>query len=382
MDCLGTLAVLALGFNKRQQERLARKFELTDEQGSGDPVHVFQALHEGCHGHEPLVRAISRDLGNRFGEVSRKVRASTLSELGALATDFPLPFLWATLNDARDEARAHGRRCLHELFLRALAGSRPVEDNAEIREAHQALVLENKRLKAKIEGLERASQRPPRESGPSEAVPHTVPHQAHLSAQQSAQMAGKLEREIRKLSYGLKKEQERAAGLEERLRYMEGLRNGSTGDGVPWIDEGCMGLDDCPCLPAAPEATSPSPEPEAVVCQCRRSCPDHEGCTRTCPLDNLKVAILGGTEKTLPAYRCMVEELGGDCLYHDGCTSHGMDRLKRIVCQADIVVCITSMNSHGAVHVAKSVCKRTGKKLLLTKETGTRSLKELLLNTA
>jgi hypothetical protein len=98
-------------------------------------------------------------------------------------------------------------------------------------------------------------------------------------------------------------------------------------------------------------------------------------------LKDLTVAILGGSEGALPAYRCMVGELGGECLYHNGCLRQGADRLKRIIGQADIVVCITSVNSHAAVQFAKTLCKRSGKRLLVTRESGIHSLREMLQQT-
>ncbi|MGC9965830.1 MAG: DUF2325 domain-containing protein [Syntrophobacteraceae bacterium] len=80
----------------------------------------------------------------------------------------------------------------------------------------------------------------------------------------------------------------------------------------------------------------------------------------------------------LPVYRKIVSQLGAEFLSHDGKVRNGRYRLKNVVCGADIVVFITSVNSHGALDVVKAVCKKNGKKFIAPKETGPESLSRLL----
>ncbi len=120
----------------------------------------------------------------------------------------------------------------------------------------------------------------------------------------------------------------------------------------------------------------------ALVCRGNPECPAAGNRRAGCPLEKMKIAVVGGAEKTAPEYRCVVQELGGECLYHDGCTGSGADRLRRVIGRADVVVCITSINSHGAMKMAKTFCKRKGKRLLVTREAGACSLRKMLLHMA
>lgn len=137
----------------------------------------------------------------------------------------------------------------------------------------------------------------------------------------------------------------------------------------------------CPCKQTCPVNKS-SRKKGTLVCSGDLKCPAAGASSAGCPLEKKKIAIVGGAEKTMPEYRCVVQELGGEYLYHDGRTGNGADRLRRVICRADVVVCITSINSHGAMKMAKSFCKRKGKRLLMTREAGVQSLREILLRMA
>jgi len=103
---------------------------------------------------------------------------------------------------------------------------------------------------------------------------------------------------------------------------------------------------------------------------------------KDCPLFGLRVAVVGGIGRMLPDYREVVRHLGAELLYHDGHMKSGSYKLKNVVCGADIVVFITSVNSHGALSVLKAVCKKKGKKFIALRETGCESLDRTLRNCA
>jgi hypothetical protein len=383
MDCLGTVAILALGFNKRQRKRLSGRYGLTEDADSGDPISIYQDLHKACHCYSPLVKSISKDLDGRFREVLRQVASSEATEIRSMETPFPLPMLWATLNDRRDEVRVEGRRRLNSLFLQALNLTLTVRENQEdLAPVVRALTHENNSLKARISELERDLERIQRRSEVARPVPVEPPRPVMHDPGATSRIAGRLEREVRKLSHALKKERERSNWLESELRELRTCalesRSAETGplEDSEMRQEACL-LEyegDSGCGRAAGRTST-------IVCKGDLLCPERGECTRDCPLRDLTVAILGGSEGALPAYRCMVGELGGECLYHNGCLRQGADRLKRVIGQADIVVCITSVNSHAAVKFAKNICKRSGKRLLVTKESGIHSLKEMLQQT-
>ena len=81
-----------------------------------------------------------------------------------------------------------------------------------------------------------------------------------------------------------------------------------------------------------------------------------------------------------PVYRAILGELGAEPLFHDGKLGKGCHRLRSMICGADIVVFITSINSHGALQVVKGICKKSGKTFIALKETGAESLARTLKN--
>lgn len=383
MDCLATIAILALAFNRRQRRRLLGRIDLSEAiDDDGNPVAVYQKLHESCHAHEPLVKAIAKDLNDRFREMVKRVNASEPDEVRAMETDFPLPLLWATLSDCREEVRLDGRRRVHDLLLQALRlTQKPPETVSGSEIAAEALSRENRALKAKVDALDQELKQARQHIlALARAAPpaHRPPLQGRTDTSRDI---GPMEREIRKLSHALSKERERAAWLEAEL--MDTRNRGSdplpAGKASP-PSCGLTGnaMEDGSEPPIAPQSSRRG----TIVCKGDVLCPERSECTCECPLKDLTVAILGGSEGAHPAYRCMVGELGGECLYHNGCLRQGAERLKRIIGQADIVVCITSLNSHAAVHYAKSICKRSGKRLLVTREAGIHSLREMLQRTA
>ncbi|MFP5212933.1 MAG: DUF2325 domain-containing protein [Acidobacteriota bacterium] len=117
---------------------------------------------------------------------------------------------------------------------------------------------------------------------------------------------------------------------------------------------------------------------ERILIACEGLCRKKDGGCEICPLAGLKVAVIGGLERMLPAYRGVVQQLGAELLFHDGHVRKGAYKLKSLVCGADIVVFITSVNSHGALKIVKAVCKQSGKVFLPIRETGTESLERVL----
>jgi len=92
---------------------------------------------------------------------------------------------------------------------------------------------------------------------------------------------------------------------------------------------------------------------------------------RTCPLEKLKVALIGGLDRLEEHYRAAFAELGAELHFHPGhCAGAGANRLRRAADHADIVVFITTINSHNALQVVKATCKKSGKAFVAMRETG------------
>ena len=112
------------------------------------------------------------------------------------------------------------------------------------------------------------------------------------------------------------------------------------------------------------------------ACAAPQSC-RQEVCEH-CPLQGRKVIIIGGLDRLEPGYRQTVSRLGGECEFHTGKLRNGNRRLKQRVANADLVVFITSINSHAALNAVKKECKRCSKPFCALRQTGCGSLEETL----
>jgi hypothetical protein len=96
----------------------------------------------------------------------------------------------------------------------------------------------------------------------------------------------------------------------------------------------------------------------------------------------MRVAVIGGLDRLEPHYRRVVEAMGGQFLFHNGNCQGGCHRLRTAVCQADLVIFITRVNSHSALKVVKGLCKKTGRQFMALRETSPTALEAVLLGAA
>ncbi len=122
--------------------------------------------------------------------------------------------------------------------------------------------------------------------------------------------------------------------------------------------------------------------PEALPCLGRRPGEPGPSCrtcaAAACPLAGRRVVIIGGLDRLRPAYCQLVERLGGQCLHHTGQVRGGVQRLRRVVAQADLVVFITTLNSHSALGAVKDACRRSAAPFRALRESGVSSLERAL----
>jgi hypothetical protein len=90
------------------------------------------------------------------------------------------------------------------------------------------------------------------------------------------------------------------------------------------------------------------------------------------------VLCVGGRAASLPAYRRLVEGVGGRFLHHDGGEEDKVARLAITLEAADIVICQTGCISHDAYWRVKDHCKRTGKRCLFVDNPSSASLRRAL----
>jgi hypothetical protein len=83
------------------------------------------------------------------------------------------------------------------------------------------------------------------------------------------------------------------------------------------------------------------------------------------------VLCVGGRTGAVDAYRKAVEGRGGRFLHHDGGLEESMHRIDTALAAADLVICQAGCISHNAYWRVKEQCKRTGKRCIFVKASGT-----------
>ena len=95
-------------------------------------------------------------------------------------------------------------------------------------------------------------------------------------------------------------------------------------------------------------------------------------------LDQHAVLCVGGRQGSVPAYRALVERIGGRFLHHDGGEEDSASKLDATLVAADLVICQTGCLSHAAYWRVKSHCKRTGKRCVFVENPSATSLQRAL----
>jgi len=103
---------------------------------------------------------------------------------------------------------------------------------------------------------------------------------------------------------------------------------------------------------------------------------------RSCPLEDLRITVIGGLDRLESRYRGVVESLGGRFSFHSGDCHAGCEVLKNAVCQSDIIVFITRVNSHSALRIVRGLCRKTGKRFTAIRETSPQALTKVLRESA
>lgn len=95
-----------------------------------------------------------------------------------------------------------------------------------------------------------------------------------------------------------------------------------------------------------------------------------------------QILCVGGRVNLVPRYREQVQAANAIFSYHDGGIEDHMQRLPAMLAAADGVVCLAGDVSHGAYHLVKRYCKRTGKPCTLVGNSGVSALSRCLADIA
>jgi hypothetical protein len=108
------------------------------------------------------------------------------------------------------------------------------------------------------------------------------------------------------------------------------------------------------------------------------------GCpSRNCPGPDLcgkKILYVGGRKNVLPRYKEIVEEYGGEFIYHDGGMESSKKSIDNAVSSADMVFCPVDCTSHDACLRLKKICKKTEKSFIPLKSSGASSFGRYIKN--
>jgi hypothetical protein len=356
-------SVLALSLSKKAIKKLSNRYSLVPKQKTFDYAYGFYRLHQLSHETEGLVnKAVTRTLNAQHVKYIKQLEEIDSTDVTVLESYIedgmsvsPGGVLWSLLTEPRDELQSQGvyyaHKLVYNLLQKAVHGTEAC-DEEHVEKNHNedslnVLTEENTSLRNELKAL----------TGKLDESINTVEclNKEHermkkyiRELEDRPNRENLLRRENRKLKYRLDEMMKRAQTLKEPQ----------------------------PSSPTiCPFEVNERPEKEelprdGITCQQ----PDD------CPLNALKIAVVGGLDRLEPRYRSIVERLGGQFVFHSGNCNNGTHTLRNIVCGSDIVVFITSVNSHNAMWAVKAECKKSGKKFIALKRTGPEALEYKLLS--
>jgi hypothetical protein len=372
-----------MALDEKQISKICSKHGLKNGEDEIDTSYGFYLLHKSCHEKGGVLsKRLTKLLNERYAGIIRVVRGIKCSsdakfggnpeiadKLKLWIDKSPEGAIWALLTDPRQSFQHHGVYLVHQISYAAfrdaccenVVGKKNADELAATqRELEQSL---NRLLqkKTEMEDLQRKL---------IEAEQHLMAlqvtcdrHQQRISELEKRPGREKqLQRRIRMLEHEL-----------AHIRQEEALSSEKTDDNSNGrIKTRIQPHENTPthCSCAVDESRTNALETsESPDCS-------------PCSLDNLRVAVVGGLDRLEPHYRRIVENLGAQFCFHNGDCHGGSRPLKNVVCQSDIIMFITRVNSHSALHVVKGLCRKTGKRFTVLRETSPHALAKALRRTA
>jgi len=356
LDCISICTVLGLALDSKDIEKACRKFTL----GQGRPsnsAYRFYLLHRECHKKGGAVpKYLMKVFNERFAGRIRTVRRmectqeyEVAEQLAAYSNSPSAALLWALLTDPRPVFQQYGSFLVHRFSYQAFRNVS--QEVALAREKDAFIKLKEQTIQKLERNLERAEKR-------------RKELQIRLEQVEEKNLALKKEKNaLTRQLFELEAQEKKSALLNKRVRALEHrLKQEQLSPPQSLSDK-----------------KIPSVPPESQICE---TCTARNDEGQACPLKALQVAVVGGLDRQEPRYRKIVEQLGGDFVFHNGDCHGGIHTLKNMVCRSDIVVFVTRINSHSALHVVKGLCKKTGKRFVAIRETGPQALADALKRVA
>lgn len=333
----------------------------------GEVVATDYELHCGvigdCKQRTPTAEAVQRELDRRYASALRV--SATLKSAEALAgwwLDAPARgdvagALWAVLSHARCDAVLEEQvlQDVHMLQHQVGAAARAdLQRLAELQRSHAELAheLAQQRRRTVDAALLHARRQEDLQATVLQLRADLIGRDTRIAMQDERL------RDLEASSPGLKSRLELARDNERQLERIRELQRALQRTEQDLAQE--RRRVEPQLLPAAPvaepsarETTGPRFEHRAVLC-------------------------VGGRQASVPAYRALIERVGGRFLHHDGGEEDSAAKLDATLGAADLVICQTGCLSHDAYWRVKSHCKRTGKRCLFVENPSATSLQRAL----
>jgi hypothetical protein len=379
LDCIAICAVLGFTMDDKQITKLCRKHGLHKGEGPLDKFYGFYLLHRSCHDKGgALAKQLTKTLDERFAGIIRTVRRTKCGPEVQMGNDeeiakkldkwirqCPAGVMWALLTDTRDRFHQYGVYLVHRIaytaFRDAHRKSTGTDKQANALAAVQSdLQSSRKRLTQQTKEMEGLREQLAAAEEKATALQATCRQQQQriTRLKDMPSREAKLRRQIRMLEHELEdlREQDRCAA-----------------SGV--VDVPAEGIQ-------AVEPTSPASatDPAGICAESEqaRTTEAASPCCRSCPLESLRVAVVGGLDRLEAHYRQVVEDLGARFYFHNGDCHGTCDVLQNVICQSDIIVFLTRVNSHAALQVVRGLCRKRGKQFTAIRETSPHALARYL----
>lgn len=93
----------------------------------------------------------------------------------------------------------------------------------------------------------------------------------------------------------------------------------------------------------------------------------------------MRIGIVGGVERNEATYREIAERAGHSLFFHPGhIAGRGSEALVALARSVDLLIVLTDVNSHGAVHIARREARRWGVPLMLQRRCSPARLKTIV----
>jgi hypothetical protein len=93
----------------------------------------------------------------------------------------------------------------------------------------------------------------------------------------------------------------------------------------------------------------------------------------------MRITLIGGIERSESQLAGIAAEAGHTLEFHPGhIGGRGADEIRKAIERSDFVIIVTDVNSHGAVLLAKKVCRQLGRGALVLRRCGPSRFRQLL----